>query len=216
MALRDAWSASAKRGVHDRRAVDIVADASWRSTSFALTAKTLLSGTPEDDDEAARAAKLHARLFPDGLTFTQLTFTSQWAHADRLLSDMEKEGLTKELDKLIGKEHLAFIRRAHAAYGDALTITEAAKEAVGGVREPLRGVQVAIQEYVFALFAEHKPSNPKNHALLQKALAPIDEHRAQADAAPSTSTPATPVEPVVEPGPEPVGPPPDEPIPDVE
>ncbi len=88
------------------------------------------------------------------------------------------------------------MRRAHAAYGDALQITEAADEAPAGVREPKRQVEVAIQEYVFALFAEHRPSVPKSIPILKKALAPIDALRAeqarrQSATANATTTDAT-------------------------
>jgi hypothetical protein len=67
-----------------------VADASWRALHFALVALTLLSGDPDDEAIAERARKVIARLFGEkGLSFTQIGYTSQWAHADRLLAAID-------------------------------------------------------------------------------------------------------------------------------
>ncbi|WP_157068754.1 hypothetical protein [Sandaracinus amylolyticus] len=212
IALRDAWTARVKIGDPDRRAFDAVADASWRALNWALESITLITGTPADDARATRARAMLERVFPDGLAFTQLTYTSQWAHADRLLAQIDADGLGAELDRLVGAPYLAFIRRAHASYGEALRITEAADAATVGVREPLRALQVAVQEYVFALFAEHPPSNPENHPRLRKALAPIDAFRASQQRAEPATRPAGPPGPAA---PEPAGPPPSDPIPEV-
>lgn len=217
VALRDAWTARAKLGSPDRRAFDVVADSSWRALSWALESLALITGTPEDDARATRASAMIARLFPEGLAFTQLAYTSQWAHADRLLSQIDADALGTEIDRLAGAQYLGFVRRAHAAYGEALRITEAAEAEVVGVREPLRAVQIAIQEYVFALFAEHPPSQARHHAKLRRALAPIDALRASQSRAPIApgETPIAPPGPPGPAAPEPAGPPPTDPIPDV-
>lgn len=224
--LRDSWSASLKYGPADRRAFDVVADASWRSLYYALYSLMLRSGTPEDDANAKLAGTLMARLFADKLSFTQLTYVRQWAHADRLIADIdaapeEDDELDKPLaviiDDLVGTAALAFIRRAHAAYGDALQITKAAKDAPGGVREPKRLVEVAIVQYVIALFASHPPNtSDATNALLAKALRPIDTVRAEQARTPPKTDAGTDGDPLPPPPPEPMGPPPDEPIPDVE
>jgi hypothetical protein len=52
--------------------------------------------------------------------------------------------LAKTIDELIHPRHLAFVRRAHAAYGQALAIAKRSKQAPGGVREPKRRVEDAI------------------------------------------------------------------------
>lgn len=215
--LRDAWTARVKLESPDRRGFDVVADSSWRALSWALQSVALVSGTPEDDARATRARAAIAKLFPGGLEFTQLEFASQWAHADRVLAEIDAEALERELDDLVGRRYLAFVRRAHAAYGAALKITEPAELATVGVREPLRAVQVAIQEYVFALFAEHPPSDARNHSLLREALAPIDALRASQERGrtPSGGAPGAPAGPPGPAAPEPIGPPPEGPIPNV-
>lgn len=194
----------------------------------------LRSGTPEDDAAAKEASKIIARIFADKLTFTQMTYVRQWAHADRLLADIDAapeaddeadEPLAATIDRLLGTSALAFVRRAHAAYGEALEITKAAKEAPGGVREPKRRVEVAIVQYALTLFAVHPPNtSDETNALLAKALLPIDEVRAAQSSTPKPSADQpgadqpgtdqpTVVDPIPAPPDEPMGPPPDEPIP---
>lgn len=227
--LRDAWTASLKHGPADRRAFDVVADASWRSLYYALYAVSLRSGTPEDDEDAKVAQIILNRVFADGLSFTQLTYMSQWAHADRLITEIDRvpeadeepepaqepgKALAVTIDRLVGDRSLAFVRRAHAAYGDALEITKARKHAPAGVREPKRLLEVAIVQYVITLFAAHPPnSSDEKNEILAKALLPIDQVRAEQSRTPAQ--PAQPVPPPVVPPPEPMGPPPEDPIPDV-
>ncbi|MCC6875944.1 MAG: hypothetical protein IT378_16675 [Sandaracinaceae bacterium] len=207
VALGDAWREAAKAGRADRRPYDAAADASWRALSAGLDMVGAITGTPEDDARAVRARSLSQRIFPEGLAFTQAPYTTQWAHAERILEEIDGSGLDRELEELIGPRPLAFVRRAHAAYGEALTITQPADGSKVYLREPLRGVQLAIRQYVFTLFAVHPPEDPKNASLLKAALAPIDAHRAAQARAPSPSE--------VEPS-EPLPPePPSEPVPPV-
>ncbi len=228
--LRDSWTASLKYGPADRRAFDVVADASWRALYYALFALTLLSGDPDDEETAKLASEIVARLFADRLTFTQLQYTSQWAHADRLINDIDaapepgsgqKKPLADTIDKLVGRRFLAFVRRAHLAYGEALEITKAGTEAPGGVREPKRRVEVAIIDYVIALFAALRPNeSDQGRQTVLQALAPIDKVRAEQSRSPApqpVTRPAEPSEPALPPPPpEPAGPPPSDPIPTVE
>jgi len=194
----------------------------------------LRSGTPEDDAAAKEASKIIARIFADKLTFTQMTYVRQWAHADRLLADIDAapeaddeadEPLAATIDRLLGTSALAFVRRAHAAYGEALEITKAAKEAPGGVREPKRRVEVAIVQYALTLFAVHPPNtSDETNALLAQARRPTAEVRAAQSSPPKPSADQpgadqpgtdqpTVVDPIPAPPDEPMGPPPDEPIP---
>ena len=200
--LRDAWREAAKAGRANRRPYDAAADASWRALSAGLDMVGAITGTPEDDARAARALALSQRIFPEGLAFTQAPSATQWAPADRILVEIDGSGLAGELEELIGPRPLAFVRRAHAAYGEALTITQPADGSKIYLRDPLRGVQLAIRQYVFALFAVYPPEDPKNAALLKAALAPIDAHRAAQARAPSPSEPSEPLP--VEPPSEPV------------
>jgi hypothetical protein len=199
--LRDEWSAASKTaGGEAVRSFDSAADASWRAMSWALEACSLVRGTPEDDDRADRAKALHLRMFPNGLAFTLMAYASQWATAERMLTEIDP-ATERELATLIGPHYLAFARRAHEAYGKALGITQAGEDAGAGVRDPLRAVLLAIQEYVFALYATYPPSDIDNHPLLKKALAPLEAHRAaqpakQEDKEPVTDPGLPPVEPL--------------------
>ena len=124
---------------------------------------------------------------------------------------------SEAIDQIIHPRHLRFVRRAHAAYGEALNITKKAKVAPGGVREPKRRLELAITQYVYALFASHPPAEPENEPLLREALAPIDELRAKQQRSPAPPpAPVPPTDPVLDPEPEPLGPPPTNPIPDIE
>lgn len=222
--LGDAWTASLKYGPADRRAFDVVADASWRSLYYALHSVAMIANDPDDPEAAKLAQQILARFFPNRLEFTQTPYLSQWAHSDRLIKDFDakpekdegrKHPWAKTIDELVKPRHLAFVRRAHAAYGEALNITKEAKQAPGGVREPKRRVELAIAQYVFALFASHPPADPKNEPLLRKALAPIDELRDKQERSPAPA-PNPSIDPVLDPEPEPLGPPPEDPIPDIE
>jgi hypothetical protein len=214
MTLSEAWRAREKLGPVDRRPFDAVADAAWRALNFRLEAAAQLSGTPELDEIATEARTLLGQLFTSGLAFIALPYPSQWAHADRLLQAIDKDGLARRVDRIAGEPYLAFVRRAHEAYGAALRITAAASddevEVGGGVREPLRRVQVAIQEYVFAVLATLPPSKASNVSILRRAFAPIDAHRTAQAKARVPGAPEPP--PVVDPA----GPSPSDPIPQVD
>lgn len=224
--LGEAWTASLKYGPADRRAFDVVADASWRSLHHAIYAVAIIPNDPDDPEAAELAKKILARFFPNGLEFTQAPYLSQWAHADRLIKDIDaapeededrEEPWATTIDAIIHPRHLRFVRRAHAAYGDALNITKKAKVAPGGVREPKRRLELAITQYVYSLFASHPPADPDNEPLLREALAPIDEVRAKQASSPAPApAPVPPADPVVDPEPEPLGPPPTDPIPVIE
>ncbi len=221
MTLSEAWRAREKLGPVDRRPFDAVADAAWRALNFRLEAAAQLSGSPELDEISAEARTLIGQLFTSGLAFITLPYPSQWAHADRLLQTIDKDGLARRIDHIAGEPYLAFVRRAHEAYGAALRITAAASEdeveVGGGVREPLRRVQAAIQEYVFAVLATLPPSKKSNVAILRRALAPIDAHRAaqaKSRASGKSASPELPEDPNAPQ--EPAGPAPTDPIPPVD
>jgi hypothetical protein len=197
--LGDAWRAAAKAGRVDRRPYDLAADASWRAVSAGLDMVGALTGTPDDDARASRARALSQHIFPEGLAFTQAPYTTQWAHADRILQEIDASGFDRELEELIGPRPLAFVRRAHAAYGAALQITQPDESSKVNLRDPLRGVQLAIRQYVFALLAVHPPEDAESIPLLKAALAPIDAHRASQVRV--TSEPSEPSEPPSEPVP---------------
>src|SRR5262249_52418974 len=58
-----------------QRQADVVLDKSWSAVQLLCLSYAKLSSAPE----ATRAARVLVRVFPDGLRFTQLPYTSEWA-----------------------------------------------------------------------------------------------------------------------------------------
>jgi len=180
LALQSAWQATrdAAEGV-DRRAADHRMDVAWGAAYDRLSACAALPAGSYP--RAGRAARLMGKLFPDGLSFLKLPYSHEWAESGQRLALLDDKAVSAELRDLIGDDFVQELQKAHAAYGDALGITEAqAPPDVVRVQEPLRDLQAAVRDYALQLAAAAS-DQPDFAAAVPGALAPVD--RAREDAA---------------------------------
>lgn len=180
IALQAAWQAtrSASRSV-DRRAVDHRMDVAWGAAHARLSGYAALPAASYP--RAGKAAHLMEKLFPDGLGFLTLPYSHEWAESSQRLALLDDKATDAELRDLVGDDFVDELEKAHAAYGEALGITEAqAPPYVVRVQEPLRDLQSAVRDYALQLGAA-AGDQPDFADAARAALAPID--RAREDAA---------------------------------
>lgn len=180
IALQAAWQATRKaaEGV-DRRAADHRMDVAWGAAHGRLSAYAALPAN--DYPRAEKAARLMEKLFPEGLGFLTLPYSHEWAESGQRLALLDDKAVDAELRELVGDDFVDELDKAHAAYGDALGITEAqAPPDVVRVQEPLRDLEAAVRDYALQIGAA-AGDQPDFAAAAQAALAPID--RAREDAA---------------------------------
>lgn len=81
----------------------------------------------------------------------------------------------------MGGHFLAFIRRAHAAYGEALGLGESLLETpdTTAIANAVTNVAYAIAEYGRMMVGELDRNDPKSVARFLEAMAPLDRHRAK-------------------------------------
>lgn len=159
-------------GKPDTRQADIDLDAAWSSTHGLLTAWAKLPNEPK----AKLASELRARLFPDGLKFTQLRFATQWSESDIRLALIEKERLDVIFEALGGAEFLKALRDTHRVYGDALGITKAQElpSPEPNLRESIARLADALRVYVLQVTAMIRKGDPQSAELAETLLAPIE------------------------------------------
>lgn len=170
------WAAQGKaRPVRRARAADIRLDRAWGIVERRLSDHEAF---PADDSDRIEAAALHERLFPDGLSFTQLKYVKQHAHSQRLIEIIEQEGLRPQLDRLVGERFMEELHEAHDDYGVALGITRAPEPEppVVSMVERLRELTEAITGYALQVLA-YSRLHADHLAPAQHALAPIDAFR---------------------------------------
>ena len=175
--LQSAWEkAGGPNGPRDKRPADQATDNAWSCLHGRLSDYASLPAAHYP--KAARAQAIVDQLFPDGLTFLQLPYATEWAESDRRLTRIEKNNLADDIDTIAGAEFLAEVRRAHADYGHVLGITKASKsEAPENLAEPLRALGKAIAHYALKLAGLAGDSGDALR-MARAALRPIDEHRA--------------------------------------
>lgn len=205
--LQGAWEkAGGPAGPRDKRPADQATDNAWACLHGRLSDYAALPAAQWP--KAARAQDLIDQLFPDGLTFLQLPYATEWAESEKRLARIEANKLANDIDALAGSEFLAEVRRAHAHYGLVLGITKAAKgDGPENLADPLRALGKSIVQYALKLVGLASDSE-ESLRMVRAALRPIDEHRAatakrsaggdKEGASPEAPPPATPETPVPE------------------
>lgn len=164
----------------------------WLGVREAIEAKARIVGSEVGD----RARLLLSRVFPDGTRFLKLAGRREWAESDVLLERLDEEGLAAQIDALIGPEQLAFVRRAHEAYGEALGLgrdVESQAESTA-LRDAIDALASAISDYGRILVGEVEPDDEASVARFRRAVAPIEaqreaNRRAASDPAPPPPSP---------------------------
>jgi hypothetical protein len=206
VALQGAWEkAGGPAGPRDKRPADQATDNAWSCLHGRLSDYASLPAAHYP--KAARAQTIIDQLFPDGLTFLQLPYATEWAESEKRIARIDKNNLTGDIEAIAGAEFLAEVRRAHADYGHALGITKAAKgESPESLTEPLRALGKSIAQYALKV-AGLAGDGDDALRMARAALRPIDEHRAAlakrassgdksdkpSPEAPPPATPSTPV-----------------------
>lgn len=171
--LQAAWVAAGRptATVADLRPFDVVLDRSWSALRSRLEGAVQLG----DDDHAPRAVQMMATLFPTGLDFLKLSYPEEWAESERRLVMIKADGLAQEIEALAGKPYLPSIKKAHAAYGSALGITDKKATTPDPVRvaKPLRELQAAIASYVRAVVGQVEEDDEESVVAAQEQLEPI-------------------------------------------
>lgn len=159
------------------RPLDAALDSGWIGLRMALDAVARLAGTPEAD----RATFLLPRVLPRGTEFVRFAYEAQWNESENLLAKIDEDGLAPQIDALVGGHFLAFIRRAHAAYGEALGLGESLLETpdTTAIANAVTNVAYAIAEYGRMMVGELDRNDPESVARFLKAMAPLDRHRAK-------------------------------------
>ncbi len=205
-ALEQAWQPVAKSGEapSPKQLADRGLDGAWAAIDMRLGAwERLPSGVYP---EVALAAEVRRTLLPDGLGFTQLPYREQWAESDWRVRLIDTDDLGETIEALAGPVFLAELRTAHARYGVALGITEAAPdedEVPTSMRDHWRAFRDAVKQYVLRLFGTLDETDPAAVAAVKKAVRPIgnvrDEiMRGRGGATSSAEAPVAPL-PVAEP-----------------
>lgn len=178
--LQRVWrEREAEAATTDPRPIDTMADNAWRNLHDRLSA---YAGLPSElYVEAGRAAELTGVLFPEGLSFLKLDYSSQWAESERRLQHIAAERLEAEVNKLAGPAFLTEVRRCHALYGDAIGVSKPKeRRAPIPLSEPLRTMTQALIALCAQLVALYYEGDADHRAAVRAALRPIDDFRAAA------------------------------------
>jgi hypothetical protein len=159
-------------------------------TVIGIVSQRILDWTelgPKYAAQAAEAQTLQAKLFPDGLGILKLAYRKQWAHCHRMLKIIDEQDLEGAVVKFIGAPFLAYARDRVAEYGRVLGITEEleAAETAEPINDHMLATRRAIATYVRVAVGQVELSAVEP-AVVQAALQPIAELRAEARAANSS------------------------------
>lgn len=194
--LQRVWrEREAEAATTDPRPIDTMADNAWRNLHDRLSA---YAGLPSElYPEAGRAAELTAVLFPEGLSFLKLDYSSQWAESERRLQHIGAEKLETEVNKLAGAAFLTEVRRCHVLYGDAIGVSKP-KERRSPIplSEPLRTMTQALIALCAQLVALYYEGDSDHRAEVRSSLRPIDDFRAAALRRARGGNPPAPIPPV--------------------
>jgi hypothetical protein len=178
--LRVAWEANVRaaiasdRGASARRA-DFDEDAVWIALHLWLKGWATLPGHLAPERDIAQAV-LDA-LFPDGTSFTQLTYALEWAEADRKLAVLEAEGHAARIESLGGGAILRAVRAAHLEYESVLGMSHRAtlppEPASDALAPMIESVRDALDAYVRTVVSATDRSNPTSVARAESLLVPL-------------------------------------------
>src|SRR5262249_2394463 len=193
--LQRAWAEREQGGATlDPRPIDTMADNAWRNLHDRLAAYAALP--IEHHPEAARAADLVGALFPDGLSFLKLDYSSQWAEPESPRPPQNPDELDPDMSRLAGPAFLTEVRRCHVLYGEVIGATKPKeRRAPVPLSEPLRALTQSLIAMCAQLVALYYEGDGIQRSQVRAALRPIDEFRAaalrRARAAAGASVPAT-------------------------
>ncbi len=179
VALQNNWAAqrsASQTTEEDKRPADQRLDRAWAAVGVRLQT---VSELPAEIEEAGQAARLNARIFPDGLAFLRLPYERQWAESEQRLALIADEEMGAVVAELVGDFVLNELKDAHADYGRVLGITNAKPESgdvVPNLLGQLRVVQQAMSGYALQLVAAAH-AEPELAPAVRRALRPFEDLR---------------------------------------
>ena len=138
-----------------------------------------------DDKKLSPLAKeIDETVFGAGTAFLKAKFHEEWAESRSRLTAIDEKGLDAHFAKLGAEVFLTTLRRAHAAYGKALGVTEAKEPlpAPPRVKEALDEVGAAMREYVAKASAMVSRKNKESSDTVEALLAPITQSQSSRSA----------------------------------
>jgi len=160
------------------RAVLIKVNSAWAGAIEICTGK---ARTPaEISDVGPKAQDLLDRFFVEGVPTTQSTALEAWTASTSTLERLEKEGLMRTLEAIVGKEVVAHIRKATDELGEEIGTGEKKIEIPSptALSEALARCGMKIAQYCRLLAAKVDEEDPASMARFFDAVAPIDAYRA--------------------------------------
>jgi hypothetical protein len=152
----------------------------WSAMHDALYAASRVA--PASGDDVPRERAIMTSLFPDGIAFTQFDAESAWAEGNRRLVRMHGEQLEAPLVDIIGKNFLLAVRKATSALAEAIGTgrSERMLPSAAGLQEALARFGRTVGAYGRVLAANCDETDPAQVERFMHAMAPIDQHRANA------------------------------------
>lgn len=182
-----------------KRPIDQRADNAWASIMARLEPYTWLD--EEEHPDGARARVLLRKLFPSGLSFTQLEYGAQWAEASWRIQLLAEENHEPELRRLCGNVFVDELLRWHKEYEKMVGVAparRAARQPGSAPRPNLAELRRQAVQAVVAWQAQLVALHLAGHPEARNALRPTDEYR---DKLTAPSRPAAPPPPSAPPSP---------------
>lgn len=168
-----------------KRPIDLRADNAWASIMARLEPYTWLD---EDEfPEHERARVLLRKLFPSGLSFTQLEYGAQWAEASWRIQLLAEENHESELRRLCGDLFVDELLRWHKEYEKMVGVAplrRTARPAGSAPRPNLAELRRQAAQAVVAWQAQLVALHLAGHPDARSALRPTDEYRDKLAASP--------------------------------
>ena len=122
------------------------------------------------------AARVHALLFPSGMTFLRGNAAKRWAETSRRLLAIHDKQLEGDFEALGGADILEALEQAHEETGRALGFTVAGQPPEAPqVRARLDALKATLREYVLQVAASVRPVGMDGPGLAERLLKPLTE-----------------------------------------
>lgn len=173
-----------------KRPIDQRTDNAWACVKTRLEPYTWLDA--DQFPEAGRAQALARKLFPTGLSFTQLEFGAQWAEASWRMKLIADEKLEPELRRLCGEVFIDELVRWHKEYSRMVGVVPArpAARAEAAARPSLADLRRQTTQAIVAWQAQLVALHLAGHPGARLGLRPTDEYRDKLATASDRPTPS--------------------------
>lgn len=155
--------------------LDLRADRCCKAFKLRLQAWPLLG----DDEQARRAGRHLALLFPNGLRFTKATFGEQDAEMRRMVAEIKNPELAESLDELVGPKFIKAFKTVVKAYSEMVKAMGRKVDDAVNQRDVVVEIQAVIVQHASRVLGELDDDDPASVERVRRLLAPIDNYRAR-------------------------------------